>query len=297
MPIRTTSLSLSRGVLSDIAKANQRLARTQERLSSLKDLNRPSDDPTRVARSMQMRTEIEGIKQHQTAVGEALGWTAVTESALGHIAEALHRVRELTIQGATDGAGPEARAAIAEELGGLLDTIKASANASYGGRYVFSGTETGDKPYQLGGPDNFDGDTARIVREIGPGVRVNVNVHGPEVIGDETGGILFTVRQIIDHLDDANPSAALTADVGELSDRLDELNAVRATIGALTNRLETADARLVEYEGTTMKILSENEDTDVAKAMIDFSIQQSALQAGLKAGASIVQTSLLDFLR
>jgi flagellin-like hook-associated protein FlgL len=31
--------------------------------------------------------------------------------------------------------------------------------------------------------------------------------------------------------------------------------------------------------------------------MIDFSIQQAAMQAGLKAGANIVQNSLLDFLR
>jgi flagellin-like hook-associated protein FlgL len=35
----------------------------------------------------------------------------------------------------------------------------------------------------------------------------------------------------------------------------------------------------------------------MAKAMIDFSVQQAALQAGLKAGSQVVQNSLLDFLR
>ena len=35
----------------------------------------------------------------------------------------------------------------------------------------------------------------------------------------------------------------------------------------------------------------------MGKAMIDFSIQQAALQAGLQAGSRIVQNSLLDFLR
>ena len=35
----------------------------------------------------------------------------------------------------------------------------------------------------------------------------------------------------------------------------------------------------------------------MAKTLIDFSSQQAAYQAALKAGASIVQTSLMDFLR
>ena len=40
-----------------------------------------------------------------------------------------------------------------------------------------------------------------------------------------------------------------------------------------------------------------DEDADIAKTMIDYTTQQSAMTAGLKAGASIVQNSLLDFLR
>ena len=297
MPIRTTSLSLSRGVLADVAKANQRLARTQEKLSSGKDLMRPSDDPTRVARSLQLRTEMEGVRQYQNTVGEALGWTSVTETALNQIAEALHRVREMTVQAANDAAGPDSREAIGKELVGLLDTIKIAANASYGGRYVFAGSETNLRPYQTGAVDNYDGDNLIFEREIGPGVRLPVNVVGPDVIGDETGGLLGTIRTVIDHLDDPGVGDLLSNDLDDLDDRLDELNAVRATVGAVMNRLETAGSRLAEYEGTTLGMLSENEDTDMAKAMIDFSIQQSALQAGLKAGASIVQTSLLDFLR
>jgi flagellar hook-associated protein 3 FlgL len=295
--IRTTSLSLSRGILADIAKANQRLARTQEKLSSGKELTRPSDDPTRVARSLQMRNEMEGLQQYQVSVSEAAGWTAVTETALNQVAEALHRVRDMTVQAANDAAGPTSREAIGKELLGLIDTIKIAGNASYGGRYVFAGTETNEKPYTPGPADNYEGDDVKFEREIGPGVRVEINAIGRDVIGDETGGLLFTIRQVIDHLDDAGPGDALSGDLKELDDRLDELNAARASIGAIANRLESATTRLQEFEGTTLAMLSENEDTDIAKTMIDFSIQQSALQAGLKAGASIVQTSLLDFLR
>jgi flagellin-like hook-associated protein FlgL len=35
----------------------------------------------------------------------------------------------------------------------------------------------------------------------------------------------------------------------------------------------------------------------MARAMVDYSMQQSVYQAALKSGANIVQASLLDFLR
>ena len=39
------------------------------------------------------------------------------------------------------------------------------------------------------------------------------------------------------------------------------------------------------------------EDADIAQTLIELSSQQAAYQAALKAGASIVQNSLMDFLR
>jgi flagellar hook-associated protein 3 FlgL len=67
--------------------------------------------------------------------------------------------------------------------------------------------------------------------------------------------------------------------------------------GARQNRLDAALSRLVEVEESTLKQLSETEDADIAKTLIEFSSQQAAYQAALKAGANIVQSSLMDFLR
>jgi len=55
--------------------------------------------------------------------------------------------------------------------------------------------------------------------------------------------------------------------------------------------------RLGSVEEHTLSQLSDTEDADIAKTLIDFNSQQAAYQAALKAGATIVQTSLMDFLR
>ena len=296
MAMRITSLMLSRGVLDDVARASVRLSKTQEKLSSGKELTRPSDDPPAVSRALQLRAEMEGAQQLQRNVGEGQGWSEVTDSALETINDALQRVRELTVRAATDTAAGTPREAVAAEVRGIIDSVKTAANAQYGGRYIFSGTSTTQQPYAMGDDDTYLGDTDPLNVQIGPGVNVRVNVDGERVLGTAPDGLLARLRGVLQHLED-DDGPALRADVGLLDTALDDLNAVRATVGATYNRLEVADGRLAEYEGTTLKLLSETEDADIAKTMIDYSIQQSALQAGLRAGASIVQNSLLDFLR
>jgi flagellar hook-associated protein 3 FlgL len=295
MSMRISTLMLSRGVLDDVGAASHRLARTQQKLASGRELTRPSDDPSAVARAIKWRADMEGTQAHQRTVGEALGWAEVTDAALETINDALQRTRELTLQGANAPLDQAQRDALNLEVKGLIETVKQAGNASYGGRYVLAGHKTDQPPYSPAN-DVFNGTQDPIMREIGPGVTVQINLHGMEVVGDGTTGLLATLRSVEANLAAGNVNG-LSANVGQLDGRLDALSAARAKIGATANRLEVADARLSEYEGTTLRLLSETEDADMAKAMIEFSVQQAAMQAGLKAGANIVQNSLLDFLR
>jgi flagellar hook-associated protein 3 FlgL len=293
---RITSNTVARNVLADLNANTQRLSRTQNQLSSGKLLSRPSDDPAAVGRAMQFRKDIEATQQYQRNASEAQGWTDVTDSALTSINDALQRVREITVKGASGTSGPNERRAMRVELEGLVDTIKIAGNANYGGRYVFSGSMTDTKPYTVGADDAYAGDQVDVLREIGPGVAVAVNVDGKEVIGDETGGLLVSIRTIMGHMD-AGDTTAISSSLGTLDAHLDTLNAVRATIGATSNRIDIGTARLAEYEGTALQLLNDTESIDLAQTMIEFTIAQNAMQAGLKAGANIVQNSLLDFLR
>jgi flagellar hook-associated protein 3 FlgL len=298
MPTRITSMTLGRNVLADINAANARMIKAQEQLSSGKILTKPSDDPAAVGRALQYRKDIEATQQFQRNASEADGWTDVTDSALSSIGEALLRVRDLTVQAASDSTGPDGRKAIAEELKGLIDTVKIAANASYGGRYVFSGSMTDTRPFNLGTDDGFYGDDQSVARQIGPGVTVQVNVDGERLlIGDGVEpGLLATMRTVLAQVQ-GNDVQGLSTSLGALDKRQDSLNAVRATIGATANRIEVANARLAEYEGTALELLNLTESADLAKTMVEYSQYQAAMQAGLKAGASIVQSSLLDFLR
>jgi flagellar hook-associated protein 3 FlgL len=303
---RITNLMISRSVLADLNDVSTRLSKTQQKMSSGKEITRPSDDPYGTSRALTLRSDLDGTQQYQRNIGEAVAWQNITDAALSKINDAVQRARELTIQASTDSAGQAARNAAAQEIDQLIETIKGEANASYGGAYVFAGTAIGTKPYQTGTPvnDAYAGNTANVAREIGPGVSVNVNVLGQTVLGDgQASGdnkLLHVLRDITDDLRGgtvANGNNLRGTDLQRLDANLATLTQTRATVGATTNRLEAADARLQEVEETTTKLLSGVEDADMAQTFIDFSMQQNVYQSALRAGSNIIQQSLLDFLR
>jgi flagellar hook-associated protein 3 FlgL len=86
-------------------------------------------------------------------------------------------------------------------------------------------------------------------------------------------------------------------DMIALKAQADTILNVRARNGAMSNRLEAASTRLQQIQGAVTEQLSNTEDADLAKTIIEFNSQSAAYQASLRAGANLVQSSLMDFLR
>jgi flagellar hook-associated protein 3 FlgL len=307
MANRITHGMMQRNVLADLNAVSTRLSKTQSKIASNREISKPSDDPFDASRAMALRQSLAATRQQQRNAEDATGWQDATEQSLGQITDLVHRARVLIVRGATDSSDAADRSAIATELDQIIESVKQNANATYRGSYLFSGTKTDTLPYQQGAVDTYAGDlagldpaTPGVLREIGPGVTMSINTVGREFLGDGSGAadgkLLQVLRDTSAHLK-ANDGVAIRGDIQRLEDKADEVLGVRALNGAKQNRLEAALGRLQEIEGTTLQQLSDTEDVDIAKAMIDFNSQQAAYQSALRAGATLVQTSLLDFLR
>jgi flagellar hook-associated protein 3 FlgL len=235
-----------------------------------------------------------------------MGWQEATESALGSMNDFVRRAQELVLQGSTDSSDPQSRQVLAGELDQIIQGLKETANASYGDSYLMSGTATGLPPYKLGADDTYQGDMAGldptipgVVREIGPGVTMSINTSAKEILGDggNDGKLLSVLRAASANLKANNGDALRDTDINALKGQVDTILTVRARNGAASNRLEAASTRLGQIQGAVNEQLSNTEDADFAKTMIEFSQQSAAYQASLRAGAQIVQSSLMDFLR
>lgn len=301
---RITQSMLNRALLSDLNDISGKLSNTQRKLSSGKEINRPSDDPFGTSRAMQLRGELERLDQYKRNTDDGIAWLQITDNALASVSDVLQRARELALKGASDVMDSVSRETLAGEIDQLVESAKTQMNASYAGRYVFGGTATDTLPYQLGPADAFAGNTDPIAREIGPGVSVELNVVGSDVLGGgQAAGddkLLDVLRDIADHLrggTTADADALRGTDLQRLDTNFDELSRLRARTGALMNRLETAQTGLIQMQETSKGLLTNVEDADMAKTIVDYTTQQTVYQSALKAGANVMQTSLLDFLR
>ncbi len=300
MTLRVTSSMTARHTIRDLNNGAGTLSALQRKMSSGMEITRPSDDPYGTSKALALRGEVAGLQQYQDNVGDGTSWLNASDAALGKINDALQRIRELLIQGGSDSAGPAAREAAATEIDQLIESVKQEANVQYAGRYIFSGTATTTRPYDTAS-DVFAGNRDSIQREIGPGVMLDINVDVSGVFGDGQGAadnkLLDTLRDISDDLRSGDGDRLRGTDIVRLDANLDALNAVRADVGARTNRLTIADGRLAALEENSVDLLSNVQDADTVKTLIEYTTQKSAYDMALKAGANVVQTSLMDFLR
>ena len=291
--MRVTSDMSQRHVLADLRRVQERLANAQSQVSGGKRIEKPSDDPLGAERAMRLNDQLESTGAYRTAVDESRSWLDATDSALSSLNDVVQHVRELTLQAANGSTSDAGRQSIKAQIDQLTEEAKSTLNSAYDGRYNFSGTATDTPPYSAATGDAYQGDANPVVRQIGPGVSVQVNVTSDDVLS----GLLPTLRTLSTHLQSNDVASLQGTDLQALDAGFDNLTAKRAQVGAITNRVDAAGQRLDDVYDVASAFLSKTEDADLPQALTDLSAQQNALQAALRGGATLIQQSLMDFLR
>lgn len=303
MSTRITTDMVIGSTLADINSAQVEMTRAQGELSSGKSILEPSDNPYGASQAISLQSSLDGLGSYEKSAQDGASWLNTSSSALGAIDSQIQRVRELVLQAGNSIDSPTDLANIAAEVQQLTEGVKQSADTQYAGQYVFSGTLTGTRPYEPGASDVFGGNAEAVSRVIGPGAPLNIAVNLASVLGNGPeagdGKLLDTLRTIVKNLQEATPGAVealRTTDLKNLDSNLDALTGVQAEAGAVTDQLNLALSRIQSLQVTTSGQLSNVQDANIAKVSIEFSNEQAAFNAALRAGASIVQQSLLEFL-
>jgi flagellar hook-associated protein 3 FlgL len=301
--MRITTQMTTTGVLANINNVQQQMATTQQQLSTGLKINQPSDDPYGASLAIQLKNDLSNLGNYQSSVTDGTAWASAADTSLTNVMSMLQRAQELTVQASNGDESATDLSATADEIDQLADAMKQEANAQYNGQYVFSGTATGTAPYSSATGDTFQGNTGAITRTIGPNSSLQVNVDISGVLGSGTsaadGKLLDTLRTIASDMRSGNGSgvADLSSNqLGNLQNSLNSLEQLQANVGAVQNRLTLAGTRIQGLQNSDTAALSNDEDVNMAQAVTSFSNEQAAFSAALRAGASIVQSSLMDFL-
>ncbi len=295
MMVRTTQNLLADRSTTYLQQGLSRLARTQETLSTGKVVNRVSDSPTDAIQAMRLRTGLADQTRYVRNGQDGLSRLGVLDSTLGAMGDDVRRVRELALQGVNGSSNQTSREAAAVEVDQLRASLLSMANTTHLGTPVLGGVTGGKVAF---GPDGvYVGETVgESRRTVADGVTVRVDVVGTSVVGPD-GSNLFDDLTALSAALRSGDETAMRAGIEALGARASTLSAARADVGATYNRAEGAVSRAEDALLALRTSLSEVEDTDLARAMVDLKIQEVGYQAALAATARVLQPSLIDFLR
>ncbi|MDP6518438.1 MAG: hypothetical protein QF411_00945, partial [Planctomycetota bacterium] len=149
MSIRPTQTSIYQLVQAGMQSNLSKLIQAQEQVASGKRILRPSDDAVGTSLSLALRRQLGSISSYVGAISSSRPIldtaTAQLQSGLGILTEA----RGLALNSLSGSLNDSDREAIAMQLESLRDSLLDVANASWGDRFLFAGTATEGRPWDL----------------------------------------------------------------------------------------------------------------------------------------------------
>ncbi|MCK8827020.1 flagellar hook-associated protein FlgL [Natroniella acetigena] len=300
---RVTNNMMIRDFKNNYNRSQGTLNKYMNQLSTGKRMQNVSDDPLSATKSLSTKSTIKYNEQHTKNVQDGIKWLETTDMALDDVGSTLRQARDLAVQGATDSATPADKAMIAKDVRQLREHLVEVGNTTYDDRYIFNGTRTDERPYTAGdstNPDDYfandaDVSEATIYREVGQGVKIDINVSGADIGDEGFSKVLADLKKFEDALN-GEGDESIQDGIANIDDHIEETLMARARVGARQQRMGLLESRLEAQKINHSENLSDIEDVDMAETITNLKMEENVHRASLAIGARVIQPTLVDFL-
>jgi len=145
--MRVSNRFLYYQLVNDINESTEKMFKLNGQISSGKRIDSPSEDPLGLANVLIYRTELNELDEFKKSIDMANGWLSSTDSILQDTDDLLSRAAELAVQHASATSNNELRQGAAAEIKEIRHMVLSHANAKYGNKYMFGGTQTQTSPF------------------------------------------------------------------------------------------------------------------------------------------------------
>ncbi|MFL2095775.1 flagellar hook-associated protein FlgL [Marinilactibacillus psychrotolerans] len=309
--MRITNSLMSKNFMRNLNNNMKSVYKYQEQLSTMEQVSRPSDDPLKVSKVLDLNNEIKQNEEYKSTINDSIDFTNAQDSALANATNSMQRIYTLAQQAANGTYNDQDRDTIKTEVENEIDTLMDSLNTSFGGRYIFAGNNTTTKPFEktvdaegnftgikYNGTTEEDGISGNTTKEIARGVNVELQTDGRALMNsqgtEDNLGSFF--NELLTALDDNNTEDLGGDLLGRVDSEMNNIVNLRTNIGATTNRLKAAKDRN-ESEFLNLKTTYSNtQDIDLAETYMQYSMEMVAYEASLQMGNKILQNSLLNYM-
>ena len=230
-----------------------------DKLSSGSRINKAGDDAAGLAISEKLKANIRSMKQATRNANDGVSLVQVAEGAMNEISNILIRMRELSIQAASDTIADTERGYVNNEIQQLKSEVDRIANST-----EFNGT--------------------KLLNNTAPPLDIQVGINNDSVndrFTFDTNDKAATLSSLgIGDVSTAKKEEAQN-NLEKIDTAMNKLNSNRASLGALQNRLASTINNLGIYRENLEAANSRIRDTDMAQEASELTKANILTQAGV----------------
>ena len=301
--MRVTNRGMVNTYMSGMQKNLNEMQKLNNQMNTQKVINKVSDDPYNAVKVMNMKTEIQDIERFNYNCDEITGWLDITDQSLDKIGTITTEIKTL-LTSINDTYTQNEVNTVKKDVVEKIKELGESLNASYAGKYVFSGSTMDTKPITI--TEKPDGTvkldftkgismTSNLYVEVSNGMTMDYNLNASEVLG---GNGLDMINDIVDALNkdpfDVNDMINLK---GKLDDFQNNILDCRATIGSKQKSVASIKNNNETNLQTAREVMSKIEDADIVEKYVELTTAQLAYNASVQVGSKLFQSTILDFIK
>jgi flagellin len=270
----TVNTNLSAMSAANSLNATQgRLTLILARVSSGLRVTKAADDAAGSAVASNLNTTARSGRQANRNANDGVSVIQTAESATKEVLNILDRLRELSVQSASDTLGNDERAYIQAETDQLVDEVDRIAESS-----------------EFNGIKLANGDNTTLTVQVGVDGSSNSQI---DITLGDLGQSTLGVQALI-----LSTAAGARLAIGTLDTAIDSVNKVRANYGSVQNRMESSIRNMSTYVESLSAASSQIVDADYAHETAEMSRLQVMQQAGVAAlsQAKGINQSVLSLL-
>lgn len=311
--MRVTANTFPQSLVDQLSSLATRQNRLQNQASTGQRIQLPEDDPTAFRRTLDLQNEgrAEGqYRQNIDRLGELAQANYQVMKGLKTISD---RASELAIQ--ADGTKSSAQLkTYGIEVTQLLKQAVQLANTQFSGGYLLGGTQSDRPPFTLASNAEgqvtgvtYQGNVGAAEAEVAAGVTLSAGSLGANSTGAGPRGLITDTRfgadffnhliALQDNLNSGDTAAITGTTRPDLLKDEDNLVLHFAINGTLQARLESMRGLSQTRSDSLETMVSREVDADLAQTLVQLHQTQTAYQAALQSGATILNKSLLDYIR
>ena len=262
MRIRTNVESLTAQRF--MGQNNEGMSQSLERLSSGYRINKSADDAAGFAISENLRAKTRGLNQAKRNANDGISLVQVAEGSLNEVNNILVRLRELSVQAASDTLGTKEKGFLQKEYVQLVDEIdRISQTTEFNGLALMSDDAAkSELSVQVG----YNGETQDTIKLK---------------LSDTDEGISSASLRIRDTSLAGESREVISANLGVIDDALTKVASQRASLGASQSRLTSAINNLSINTESLQAANSRIRDVDFAEETAKLTQSRIMSQASL----------------